>query len=826
MSAIRRVRTPAGARRFRLPIGAPIRPAGPDLPGLRMPGRSALAVGGPGGNPIIAAAVSGLSPELADRTRRAIEAGAQPGEARWWADRLGAPELAIRPEVRAAAWRLLGDHDGSFDVREAAAALLTLEPDPETGEIDLDRAAFIALARRHGITDARANDLFDRIPGRTYLALERADLETAGRIMADFGDSEGPDALEAWRLWHLYAAARDLHADPQDALSQAGAWDDKLDDIGASYPDWRRRQRLAGKAVERILDVAAADPEVAGLVRKVGDKTAILAPLDERHLKALAAAKVAIPDWIPPDRRDVLGRVLERVPVRKTDLMQTVLREHWLFGIPGMDRLGPADLERVADAAVRRRAETGSIMAAEQPLLISVHASRRDVDAIEAVLGWHFAPVEVETLVRKAESVLGPALWDPSNRDVAVAVIAHLIDSGGDLDGAVDLAHRMRPGLVPDPTVTRANVARLGSLRRSTDPLDRQAAAIIEARLVDIDALFRRPKLIEDARELAAARVPERRAHLLLRIDGAVDRWRKLADLPPEERTEAAVLAGPLAETYDAARASGADHLTAWRRALGIPERLPDVAPSGEGDDDRALVEGSGLWDDGGKVRRNRAALKRQLAAGLASMLPPEMRPGLALLTRTDYSDNPASVHPSPEDGASDLIRAWAVSANDQNPASLLVQRRIERLFGLEGTAHWDLWAQAADRVAEEDETVGPLVDVLLAAMYASTQWRLRQAGVTSLQGWRGWSWYEDEFVMPSWASADRGDAVEAPHRPASSYSVSRGVAERFAGPVGAMTAARFPAERILAVPRTGFGCADEVEFVVLGGPLRVRKVD
>jgi hypothetical protein len=64
------------------------------------------------------------------------------------------------------------------------------------------------------------------------------------------------------------------------------------------------------------------------------------------------------------------------------------------------------------------------------------------------------------------------------------------------------------------------------------------------------------------------------------------------------------------------------------------------------------------------------------------------------------------------------------------------------------------------------------------------------------------------------------------PHRPLSSYSLSPRVAESFA--TDTMTAALVPAGRILACPRTGFGCRDEQEIIVVGGelPVRVLKKD
>jgi hypothetical protein len=216
--------------------------------------------------------------------------------------------------------------------------------------------------------------------------------------------------------------------------------------------------------------------------------------------------------------------------------------------------------------------------------------------------------------------------------------------------------------------------------------------------------------------------------------------------------------------------------------------------------------------------------LKASVSGDLAAMLPAELREafrvlvGLAVPGRGEGGYGVAA-KALPE-ATSRVIATWAATANDDHPVSLAIQLRAESLFGLKDAAHWaPRNDSAADWINEVDRMLGPFLDVFLADMYVSTQAAFRRAGVREVTAYRGWHWPGDSSP-PDWARSP--DDREVPHRPLASYSTRLSVAERFAGRPGALTQARIPAERILAVPRTGFGCLAEAELVVLGGSLEV----
>ena len=95
--------------------------------------------------------------------------------------------------------------------------------------------------------------------------------------------------------------------------------------------------------------------------------------------------------------------------------------------------------------------------------------------------------------------------------------------------------------------------------------------------------------------------------------------------------------------------------------------------------------------------------------------------------------------------------------------------------------------------------------------MYDETQRQLAERGIKEVVLYRGVS--DPKFVR---GGSDlitlKGNALE-------SWSVNPYVAYGFTGRRGYVAKMIVPASRVLSTPRSGFGCADEWEFVLIGNP-------
>ena len=188
---------------------------------------------------------------------------------------------------------------------------------------------------------------------------------------------------------------------------------------------------------------------------------------------------------------------------------------------------------------------------------------------------------------------------------------------------------------------------------------------------------------------------------------------------------------------------------------------------------------------------------------------------------------------------SSDLIQTWAHTSSDSDPLSLFMQQSVEQEFDLAGTvrpAHLNakvrmmatkdpyLGARAMTQLGLLDK--GPPPDLnfgkaferagrdFVREMYNKTQKDLERHGIKTLTLARG--------VRVGLAEGAQNIVLH----PASSFSSHEEVADSFRGNVGSVLFARFPASRILSTPRTGFGCRNEREYVVLGGKTEGVAVD
>lgn len=152
-------------------------------------------------------------------------------------------------------------------------------------------------------------------------------------------------------------------------------------------------------------------------------------------------------------------------------------------------------------------------------------------------------------------------------------------------------------------------------------------------------------------------------------------------------------------------------------------------------------------------------------------------------------------------------------------------------MFGLEHITLDDVEPDRLEMAEEILAAQGPCIQAFVRGYDATQEW-LRDAGVTRLHVLRGMWWHplNHEHGPPDWASPDRGtDAYEAdvPLRPLSSFTLSPFTAQEFVGEEGdfdwndlhsVVIDGTVPAERVFALPRTGIGCLDEWEAVLLGG--------
>lgn len=164
------------------------------------------------------------------------------------------------------------------------------------------------------------------------------------------------------------------------------------------------------------------------------------------------------------------------------------------------------------------------------------------------------------------------------------------------------------------------------------------------------------------------------------------------------------------------------------------------------------------------------------------------------------------------EAAVSTLIGQWAQTSNDHDPASLAMQEAVKKEFGLTDTKEWQKAGPAQAAITAEH---GATLQAFVRAQYNDTQQMLKDQGVTSVQLQRGQSEPPPVTTYTPVAGVQNNPSTNtAQMRPASSWSLSYASASKF-GDV--MMAAQVPASQILSTPRTGFGCLNEHEMVVLG---------
>lgn len=170
-------------------------------------------------------------------------------------------------------------------------------------------------------------------------------------------------------------------------------------------------------------------------------------------------------------------------------------------------------------------------------------------------------------------------------------------------------------------------------------------------------------------------------------------------------------------------------------------------------------------------------------------------------------------------------VGTWAKSSSDSEIASLCLQKAAMEEFGVGKKAYTELLKQVSsgNRILfnETWRGQGNLYRGFTRAMYENTQEQLASQGITELAVFRGFAWY-DKKKLPGWSKRIKsGDTGTTSLNPLSSFSVDAKTAHEFAeeGDYALVIRGTVPASRVISTARTGLGCLNEFEAVVLDGP-------
>jgi len=184
------------------------------------------------------------------------------------------------------------------------------------------------------------------------------------------------------------------------------------------------------------------------------------------------------------------------------------------------------------------------------------------------------------------------------------------------------------------------------------------------------------------------------------------------------------------------------------------------------------------------------------------------------------------------------MIGQWAGTSNNHNPQALSMQEAVSEEFSVPLSD----WQKENIAFVNKGEGIGPLMPkgpvrgwgsrdeerALLKAMHDNTQAELKKAGYKpgdTISLYRGASVPLVSTRRKGVSEGYSGNAME-------SWSINKAAAREFAynhgdaKSQGVILNMHVPIENILGTARTGFGCLDEGEFVILGSlPSEARPV-
>lgn len=168
---------------------------------------------------------------------------------------------------------------------------------------------------------------------------------------------------------------------------------------------------------------------------------------------------------------------------------------------------------------------------------------------------------------------------------------------------------------------------------------------------------------------------------------------------------------------------------------------------------------------------------------------------------------------------AANLIQNWAGTSADHNELALSMQEVARGMFKLEEFPYYSPdHMEKAVKILRDNPSAVTALEKFLQTMYDNTQERLREAGIKSVFVWRGMGLDPVEGTRRSDEYAGKVENLKL--QPMSSFSADLSTAVTFVRyPKPSVVFVEVPAERIIGTSVSGFGCYDEAEYVVLGGP-------
>lgn len=226
-------------------------------------------------------------------------------------------------------------------------------------------------------------------------------------------------------------------------------------------------------------------------------------------------------------------------------------------------------------------------------------------------------------------------------------------------------------------------------------------------------------------------------------------------------------------------------------------------------------------------LTNDRGGIKDRIAKRISSLMieeinnDPELKASWNRLRGNDFdtSVNPQELY----DYVDKLNRLWAGTSGDHDSRAIAVQVQAARTFNLEKQHVAGLDQDTVNEANHYLDSEGPLLDSFLKNTYRNTQMELIARGVPEqVPLYRGMR-FDEEFA-PDWIKdAQKGQKRRLGNtvmNPLTSWSADKSTSEGFAGSghYSALMTAMVPRESIYASARTGQGCANEYEYVILGG--------
>lgn len=175
------------------------------------------------------------------------------------------------------------------------------------------------------------------------------------------------------------------------------------------------------------------------------------------------------------------------------------------------------------------------------------------------------------------------------------------------------------------------------------------------------------------------------------------------------------------------------------------------------------------------------------------------------------------------EKATSNIIRNWAATSGDDSYRSIAVQLAAQKEFGLKGASIW--WKKEA---LKEATTYFGTHEIamrrFLREIYNDTQEYLAKQGLKTVRVARGYR--GDIGIAPS-TIKNKMSKIDIQLQPMSSFSSNIGTAQDFTlgSNKQSLLFAEVPANRVLSCPVTGFGCKNELEWVILGSQKEGEKM-